>query len=334
MNFGAAVKREEGIIETEYEETGVTLAGNLDIALVRPRFEDFRKEALQIKEKAGALVVSDDDTLNEAVTIGGRAKKIAKMVNDQADAVTSDAREYIDAVRGIRDTIISSLIIIRNSKKEITNSGSVEQSMKDKILQHQSRVELERRELERKQKEAAAELQRKLDEEAAEANRKAAEEARKRVEEEQRIIREKQEVEAKARREREEAEAKERGAKEAELKSLQKKAEEERQAAAKKAEEERQAALQLAMEEAAKNAVIAPTVVAPTVPAEQKVVRTESGSSSYQSKAWKAEIFDPSRVPIQFCSPDQKKINEAVKAGIRDIPGVRITEETQTKFRA
>ncbi len=230
MNFGAAVKREEGIIETEYEETGVTLAGNLDIALVRPRFEDFRKEALQIKEKAGALVVSDDDTLNEAVTIGGRAKKIAKMVNDQADAVTSDAREYIDAVRGIRDTIISSLIIIRNSKKEITNSGSVEQSMKDKILQHQSRVELERRELERKQKEAAAELQRKLDEEAAEANRKAAEEARKRVEEEQRIIREKQEVEAKARREREEAEAKERGAKEAELKSLQKKAEEERQA--------------------------------------------------------------------------------------------------------
>ena len=89
-----------------------------------------------------------------------------------------------------------------------------------------------------------------------------------------------------------------------------------------------------AEEEAKKIEIEAPTVVTPVFQEEKRIVRAETGSSSFETKSWKAEIEDPSLVPIQFCSPDQKKINEAVKAGMRQIPGVHIYEAEKTHFRA
>lgn len=41
----------------------------------------------------------------------------------------------------------------------------------------------------------------------------------------------------------------------------------------------------------------------------------------------KMEIIDPSLVPREFCSPDSTLINNAIKNGKREIPGVRIFEE-------
>jgi len=174
-----------------------------------------------------------------------------------------------------------------------------------------ARVELERRERERKAREEAEALQRKLDAEVAEANRKSQEEARKRAEEEQRIKREK-----------EEAEAKERGAKEAELAALAKKQEEERQEAIRKAEAEAKA-----------NAVTAPTVVSPVVQDAPRVTRTEAGSAS-QRKTWTFKVVDPALVPREYLLVSDNLIRDGIKQGVRSIPGIEIFEQTSTIFRS
>jgi hypothetical protein len=71
----------------------------------------------------------------------------------------------------------------------------------------------------------------------------------------------------------------------------------------------------------------------PIVPAAPAKVRTDTGVTSYQTKRWIGEVFDPSRVPIEYCSPDKSKIDDAVKSGVRQIPGVHIKEITETRFR-
>jgi hypothetical protein len=291
MNFDAVGEYAES---TEVVQTGQVY----DLDIIRPRFEDYRKEATRISTDAKELTVQDQESLNIAVMLGGSAKKISKAIDLKRKEIIAEPSEFVKGVNGLCKMITDSL-------------DEAEKVTKAKIGQHQAKVELERRETERKAREAADALQRKLDAEVAEANRKAQEEARKRVEEEQRIKREK-----------EEAEARERGAKEAELKAI-----------AKKAEEERLAALKLAEEETAKNAVIAPTVVAPVVQETPKITRTEGGSAS-QRKAWTFEVIDAGAIPREFLMVDEAQIRDAVKMGVREIPGVRIFEETKVIFRS
>lgn len=49
------------------------------------------------------------------------------------------------------------------------------------------------------------------------------------------------------------------------------------------------------------------------------------------TSVWKYEVIDANKVPREFMTPDHGKINAAVKAGTRDIPGVKITEESQIR---
>lgn len=85
--------------------------------------------------------------------------------------------------------------------------------------------------------------------------------------------------------------------------------------------------------EAKKAGVEAPTVAAPVIPKTEGTVRTETGASSYQVKRWVCTVTDPDAVPRGYCSPDQKKLNEAVRVGIREIPGCIIEEVSETRFR-
>jgi hypothetical protein len=299
MKEGALNFSDVGTIDAEYEKPGeIVQAGTvLDLDIIRPRFDDYRDEAQRIATESKALTVQDQESLNIAVMLGGNAKKIGKAIDVQRKALILEPSEFVKGVNGICKQITDAL-------------DEAERITKQKIGQHQAKVELERREAERKAKEATEGLQRKLQAEADEANRKAAEEARLRVEAEQKIKREK-----------EAAEARERGAKRAELAALEKKLEEERQAALKKAEEE-----------AAKIAVVAPTVVAPVVQEAPKVTRTESGSAS-QRKNWVFEIFDAAAVPREYLLVSEAKVRDAVKMGVRSIPGVKIFDQTSTVFR-
>ena len=107
--------------------------------------------------------------------------------------------------------------------------------------------------------------------------------------------------------------------------------EEARKAKASKAEIE--AAKKAAEEEAAKHEVKAPRVPDAIIPKQETVTRTESGTSSHQVKSWKCFVEHPDDVPREYCEPDGRKLNQAVKMGIRTIPGCRIEEVSETRFR-
>jgi hypothetical protein len=63
-----------------------------------------------------------------------------------------------------------------------------------------------------------------------------------------------------------------------------------------------------------------------------KTVRTDAGTTTF-TKVWTFELTDPAAVPREYCQPVEKLIREAVTKGLREIPGVKIYEETRTMRR-
>ncbi len=51
------------------------------------------------------------------------------------------------------------------------------------------------------------------------------------------------------------------------------------------------------------------------------------------SENWDFEIIDEKQVPLDFCSPDLKKLKQAVKNGMRNIPGLRIFDKGKITSR-
>jgi hypothetical protein len=83
---------------------------------------------------------------------------------------------------------------------------------------------------------------------------------------------------------------------------------------------------------------VAPVILEPPkVQATKTKARTAAGTS-YQHKEWKwAEIegkFDEVPAEYKLTILDAKKIGEAVKAGVREIPGINIFELSDTRFRS
>jgi len=70
----------------------------------------------------------------------------------------------------------------------------------------------------------------------------------------------------------------------------------------------------------------------PAIP-EQRVYRAETGASASIRRDWKGEVSDFAKLPDDYKIVNQVAINQAVKAGIRSIPGVRIFEAATTVIR-
>lgn len=51
------------------------------------------------------------------------------------------------------------------------------------------------------------------------------------------------------------------------------------------------------------------------------------------AEVWAFEVLDEAEVPVEFLSVDANKVNAAVKAGARDIPGLRIFSESRVTVR-
>ncbi len=100
----------------------------------------------------------------------------------------------------------------------------------------------------------------------------------------------------------------------------------------KNADEEARKLQEAVNKEAKEKGIEAPVVVAPVVQSAPKVTRTEAGSAS-QRKVWSFEIVDGDKVPREYLIIESQKIRDAIKMGVREIPGVRIFEETKTIFR-
>lgn len=56
---------------------------------------------------------------------------------------------------------------------------------------------------------------------------------------------------------------------------------------------------------------------------------TSTGGTVKAAKVWTFEVTDPAAVPREFLTIDQTKIRDAVRTGAREIPGVRIFQETR-----
>lgn len=96
---------------------------------------------------------------------------------------------------------------------------------------------------------------------------------------------------------------------------------------------EQQAKEQAELDAKAKKAGVE-SVKLPDIAVPQKTgpVRTESGTTS-KVPVWKFEVTGADAVPREYCAPDRKKLDDAVKAGIRKIDGVRIYEDFIIKRR-
>lgn len=95
-----------------------------------------------------------------------------------------------------------------------------------------------------------------------------------------------------------------------------------------------QAEIQKRLDEEAKASGVEPVKIeAPVVPKADGPVRTAAGTA-YQKKVWTFNVKDAQAVPREYLAVDERKIREAVRAGVRQIPGVDIFEETQTALRA
>ncbi len=101
------------------------------------------------------------------------------------------------------------------------------------------------------------------------------------------------------------------------------------QEAARKASEELQKKIN---KEAKKAGVEAPLVAAPVIPPAPTTTRTEKGTMSFR-EVWKFEVTEPKKVPRDYLEISDILIRNAVKAGVREIPGVRIYSEKVAALR-
>jgi len=103
---------------------------------------------------------------------------------------------------------------------------------------------------------------------------------------------------------------------------------------AEKKAREAQAELQKKLDQEAKEKGVEPVqVAAPVIPKAEKVVRADTGTAAYTSKHWVCIVERPDDVPRQYCQPVQRLLNDAVKMGIREIPGCKIDEQEDVRFR-
>ena len=107
--------------------------------------------------------------------------------------------------------------------------------------------------------------------------------------------------------------------------------------AAEKLQSEKDAAARAILEQTVKEeteaaALQTPTVVVPVTAASPTVTRTETGSG-YLRATWDYRIVDETKIPRDFMAPDEKKIRQAVKNGLRKIEGIEIYEKSTIAIR-
>jgi len=128
---------------------------SFNIETVKKHFLVYSSEIEKMVAKAEGHEVKDQPSLEEAVAMGTAAKQLFKKIDGQRKATVDDPSQFVRTVNNFAKTFTDRL------KK-------IEDSLKKKISDHNYRVELERREQERKAREAAEKLQAQLDEEAKE----------------------------------------------------------------------------------------------------------------------------------------------------------------------
>jgi hypothetical protein len=71
----------------------------------------------------------------------------------------------------------------------------------------------------------------------------------------------------------------------------------------------------------------------PVVDSAPEIIRTAAGSASLRT-TWAFEVTDFSQVPDEYKVIDTAAVKNAMSAGIRNIPGIRIFQEVKTQIRS
>jgi len=85
--------------------------------------------------------------------------------------------------------------------------------------------------------------------------------------------------------------------------------------------------------QAEEDGVEAVTVIPVKTPKPETTIHTAGGHSQHLRKQWVGEIEDGEKVPREYCVPDQRLINQAVRMGVRTIEGVKIFEKVSAVHR-
>lgn len=269
------------------------------------KFNVFEAQGIEIKSKAEGLEVTEAAHLQVANDMLKYCQTIEKESELKRKEVIAP---YSNFVKEVNDFVKEILKPTEESKIII----------KSKILSYneeQERIRAEKAELERKRLEEI-----RLKEEA---------EIKKR-EEEERKIREAEEAKLEAIRKQQEEERKKIALEQDENKRKEMEIERKRLEEQAKIEEARQEIQVKKREMEADEKRIAEDRkrMEELKKIEEEKLKREQEEKENKVKGirslWKYEITNESDVPRQFCSPDSKKINEAIKSGVREIAGMKI----------
>jgi NADH dehydrogenase/NADH:ubiquinone oxidoreductase subunit G len=243
---------------------------------------------------AGLVTAAEDAEITDATTAAVGAD-LAKAIRSLLKRVDDERRGFVGPLNDVVKRINAQFSVFSDALKD-------GQQMIDRKLLEYKRAEEERLRKEREAERARMEAARKAEEERLrkerEAERARMEAARKAEEE-------------RLRKEREEAEqaANEMAA----------------EGAFEEAEELRQQAAAM---------VVQPEMFEPPpAPAVAKPTRGDFGGVASTKKVWAFEVVGFEQVPNAFKLLDEKAVREAIRTGVREIPGLRIFQETQLQVR-
>ena len=159
MDFSAALMDEDAAAEKIPAPAITELrpqvgANPFDLAPVRARLKPYEAKVEGMRKQALAHKVSDDASYKAAVDMGGGAKSLYKAIEKQRKLLVADPGQYVSSVNG--------LCKVFKSKLE-----DLERALKKEMSVYSARIEMARRETEKKARQEAARIQEQINKEAA-----------------------------------------------------------------------------------------------------------------------------------------------------------------------
>jgi len=139
------------------QEVGLAPVNPFDLDAVKEKFGPYKEALKTMQTQAAAHEVTDAETLTQATTMAGEAKRLSKKADNLRKDLIADHQSFVKKVNAFTKQFAGPLT-------------AIETGLKRKIGTYQYQAELKRREAERQAREKAEALQKKLDAEAKEKN--------------------------------------------------------------------------------------------------------------------------------------------------------------------
>lgn len=127
----------------------------MDLPTAKYKFSAFEADIRQMENTASGIVVNNRETVGEANELGARAASLVKAIDQQVRKITDPHYRFYKAVLGFGRALAE-------------RPKAVQKTVDRKIADYAARIELERREAERKAEEERVRQQAELDKLAAE----------------------------------------------------------------------------------------------------------------------------------------------------------------------